>query len=60
MTDADGFVWGETLDLFLGIFNESELYHLLEKEMDNIGREVTSYRCFNLFYQIIVILQILS
>ena len=44
MDDADGFVRGETLDLFLDMFDESELDHLFEKEMDNVRREVISYR----------------
>ena len=44
MADADGIVRGETLGLFLDIFNESELDHLFDKEMDNIRREVISYR----------------
>ena len=31
----DSFVRGETLNIFLGILNESELDHLFEEEMDN-------------------------
>ena len=37
---VDGFVKGETLNIFLGILNESELDHLFEEEIDNIRREV--------------------
>ena len=44
MADADGIVRGETLGLFLDIFNESELDHLFDKGMDNIRREEISYR----------------
>ena len=44
MADADGFVKGKTMYFFLDIFNESELDHLFDKEMDNIRREVISYR----------------
>ena len=44
MADADGlarpFVRGETLDLFLDIFIESELENLFEEEVDNMRREV--------------------
>ena len=44
MTDAYSFVRGETLDLFLDMFDESELDHLFEQEIDNMRREVISYR----------------
>ena len=48
IADADGlarpFVRGETLDLFLDIFIESELENLFEEEVDNMRREVISYR----------------
>ena len=44
MDDADGFVRGETLDLFLDMFDERELDNLFEEEMDNLRREVISYR----------------
>ena len=37
---VEGFVRGETLNIFLGILNESELDHLFEEEIDNIRREV--------------------
>ena len=37
---VDDFVRGETLNIFLGILNESELDHLFEEEIDNIRREV--------------------
>ena len=43
MADADGFVRGETLDIFIDILAESELDHLFEEEMDNIKHEVISY-----------------
>ena len=36
---VEGFVRGETLNIFLGILNESELDHLFEEEIDNIRRE---------------------
>ena len=38
MADPDDFVRGETLDIFLGILDGSELDHLFEGEMDNIRR----------------------
>ena len=38
MADADDFVRGEILDIFLGILDGSELDHLFEGEMDNIRR----------------------
>ena len=44
MTDAYSFVRGETLDLFLDMFDESELDHLFEQEIDNMRREVITYR----------------
>ena len=37
---VEGFVRGETLNIFLGILNENELDHLFEEEIDNIRREV--------------------
>ena len=37
---VDGFVRGETLNIFLGILNESKLHHLFEEEIDNIRRQV--------------------
>ena len=46
MADVDGFVRGETLDIFLGMLDEGELDHLFEEEMDNIRRKVISYRYF--------------
>ena len=42
--DADGFVRGETLDLFLDMLDESELDHLFKEEMDNMRCEVISHR----------------
>ena len=44
MADADGFFRGETLDIFLGMLDESKFDLLIEEEMENIGREVISYR----------------
>ena len=44
MADAGGFVRGETLDLFRDMFDESELDDLFEEEMNNLRREVISYR----------------
>ena len=43
MTDADGFVREETVDIFLGMLDESELEQLFEEETDNIKLEVISY-----------------
>ena len=40
MADAHGFVRGETLDIFLAMFDENELGHLFEEKIDNIRREV--------------------
>ena len=40
MTDTDGFVRRETLNIYVGMFDESELDHLFEEEMYNIRREV--------------------
>ena len=37
---VDGFVRGETLNIFLGILNESKLHHLFEEEIDNIRCQV--------------------
>ena len=44
MADADGFFRGETLDIFLGMLDESKFDLLIEEEMENIGPEVISYR----------------
>ena len=44
MADAGGFVRGEILDLFRDMFDESELDNLFEEEMNNLRREVISYR----------------
>ena len=41
IADADGFVRGETLDIFPN--NLDDLDHLFEEEMDNIRQEVISY-----------------
>ena len=38
MADADDFYRGETLDIFLGMLDVSQLDHLFEGEMDNIRR----------------------
>ena len=38
MADADDFYRGETLDIFLGMLDASQLDHLFEGEMDNIRR----------------------
>ena len=35
MADAGGFVRGETLDIFLGMLDKSELDYLFKEEMDN-------------------------
>ena len=43
MTDADGFVREETVDIFLGMLDESELEQLFDEETDNIKLEVISY-----------------
>ena len=43
MTDADGFVREETVDIFLGMLDKSELEQLFEEETDNIRLEVISY-----------------
>ena len=43
IADADSFVRGEILDIFIDILDESELDHLFEEEMDNIKHEVISY-----------------
>ena len=40
MADADDFVRGETLDIFFGMLDASELDHLFEEEMDSIRAEV--------------------
>ena len=50
MANADGFVRGEKLDIFLGILDESELDHLFAEEMDNIRHEVISYRCVLIYF----------
>ena len=42
MANADGFVRGEALDIFWGMFNQNELDHIFEEEMDNIMHEVIS------------------
>ena len=42
MADADGFVRGETLNIFLGMLDERELDHLFEEKIDNIKRKVMS------------------
>ena len=44
MTDADGFVREERVDIFLGMLDESELGQLFEEETDNIRLEVISYQ----------------
>ena len=36
MSDADGYVRGETLDVFFDMLDESTLEDLFDKEMDNI------------------------
>ena len=46
MANVDGFVRGETLVMF----NENELDHLFEEEMDNIRHEVTSYRYILIYF----------
>ena len=38
------FVRVGTLDIFLCVLAESKLDHLFEEEMDNVRREVISYR----------------
>ena len=40
MDDADDFVRGETLYIFFGMLDASELDHLFEEEMDSIRVEV--------------------
>ena len=40
MADADDFVRGETIDIFFGMLDASELDHLFEQEMDSIRVEV--------------------
>ena len=47
MADADGFVRAESL--VLGMFDESELDHLFEEEMEYIRRKVICCR-YVLFY----------
>ena len=49
MADANGFVRGETLDIFLGMLDESTLDYLFEEEIDNIRREVISHRCILIY-----------
>ena len=44
MAGVNGFNRGETLDVFLGMLDESELFHLFKEEMDNIRGEVISSR----------------
>ena len=44
MAHADGFFRGKTQDIFLGMLDESKFDLLFEEEMENIGREVISYR----------------
>ena len=38
------FFRGKALDIFLGMLDENKFDLLFEEEMENIGREVTSYR----------------
>ena len=40
MADNDGYVRGETLDVFLDLLEEEELGDLFDKEMDSIIVEV--------------------
>ena len=44
ITDPDGFVRRETLNIFLGMLDESELDQAFEEEMDNIKRDIIFYR----------------
>ena len=54
MADNDGYVRGETLDVFLDLLEEEELGDLFEEEMDNIIVEVIfdvkfkGFMCFHL------------
>ena len=45
MADADGFVRRETLGIFLGMLDKSELDHLFEEEMDNVRQTNVILRC---------------
>ena len=45
MADADGFIRRETLDIFLGMLDKSELDHLFEDEMDNVRQTNVILRC---------------
>ena len=38
------FFRGKALDIFLGMLDENKFDLLFEEEMENIGREVISYR----------------
>ena len=40
MTDANEFVRGEMLNIFLDMLDEHELHNLFGKKMDNMIREV--------------------
>ena len=50
MADADGFGRGETLDIFLTMFDENELGHLFKEKIDNIRREVISHRYIFIYF----------
>ena len=49
---ANGFIRGETLDIFLGMLDhgENKLDHLFEGEIDNIKREVISNRYVFIYF----------
>ena len=40
MADADGYVRGDTLDIFLDLLDEDEFERVIEEEMDNMIAEV--------------------
>ena len=50
MTGAAGFFWGEILNVFLGMLDESELDHLFKEEMDNIRHKVLSCRYILIYF----------
>ena len=50
MADGDGFVRTETLDIFLSMVDEGELDHLFEEKMNNIRREVISYKYVSIYF----------
>ena len=49
---ANGFIRGETLDIFLGMLDhgENKLDNLFEGEIDNIKREVIFYRYVFIYF----------